>query len=257
MLLTSFSVLALAVSSVSGLVIPRASNAPSNWSSSLEPYDNYHTRYLAIGCQNQHGNMDFFDRCCHPLSLCYAQVVQKYGAQPDSSCTSSSGTSGSDAGNEFDDGCDDSDVSEGDNSTPSPPQPSNAPETGEKIANVDASVTAGTGASSAGGFQSGGFATFFYQNGNAGACGQVHGDSDFIAAIDADRYGDTGRHSSLCGKRVQIINTKNNKSVTVTIADACPTCKNSNSIDLSVGAFTKIATEEEGEVPSEPSAQNP
>jgi len=88
-------------------------------------------------------------------------------------------------------------------------------------------------------------------------------------AIDVDRYGDTGRKSGLCGKRVQITNTKNGKvlesfvssdfltitffsqSVTVTVADACPTCQNGNSIDLSRGAFTKIATESEGEVPSE------
>jgi len=26
-------------------------------------------------------------------------------------------------------------------------------------------------------------ATFFYQNGNAGACGQYHGDNDLIAAM--------------------------------------------------------------------------
>ncbi|PBK96931.1 hypothetical protein ARMGADRAFT_1027840 [Armillaria gallica] len=32
----------------------------------LEAYDVYHTRYLAIGCQNQH-NTQFFDDCCHPL----------------------------------------------------------------------------------------------------------------------------------------------------------------------------------------------
>ncbi|TRM62744.1 RlpA-like double-psi beta-barrel-protein domain-containing protein-containing protein [Schizophyllum amplum] len=32
----------------------------------LENYDTYHTRYLAIGCQNQH-NTQFFDDCCHPM----------------------------------------------------------------------------------------------------------------------------------------------------------------------------------------------
>ena len=30
--------------------------------------------------------------------------------------------------------------------------------------------------------------------------------------------------------------------------DECPTCDNGTSLDLSVGAFTQIATEEEGEV---------
>lgn len=40
------------------------------------------------------------------------------------------------------------------------------------------------------------------------------------------------------------------QKVVVTIADACPTCKNKNSIDLSVRAFERIATKDEGEVPS-------
>jgi expansin (peptidoglycan-binding protein) len=96
---------------------------------------------------------------------------------------------------------------------------------------------------------SGGFATFFYQNGNPGACGNYHSDYDLIAAIDIDRYGDTGSVSSLCGQTVQITNTNNGNSVTVVIADACPSCANSNSIDLSVGAFQAIASLSDGEVP--------
>ncbi|KZT18818.1 barwin-like endoglucanase [Neolentinus lepideus HHB14362 ss-1] len=94
------------------------------------------------------------------------------------------------------------------------------------------------------GFITGGVATYFYQNDNAGACGTVHSDNDVVAAMDSGRY-----NQGLCGKKVFIRNTKNGKSVTVTIADECPTCENSNSIDLSVGAFTQIATKEEGEVP--------
>lgn len=65
------------------------------------------------------------------------------------------------------------------------------------------------------------------------------------------RYGDSSAASPLCGKKVFIKNTKNGKSVTVTVADDCPTCENESSIDLSVGAFTQIATEEEGMVPIE------
>lgn len=94
-----------------------------------------------------------------------------------------------------------------------------------------------------------GFATFFYQGGNAGACGQTHADTDVVAAIDIQRYGDTSVKSSLCGQKVQITNQNNGKTVVVPIEDACPGCKNRDSIDLSVGAFTQIATEEEGEVP--------
>lgn len=40
------------------------------------------------------------------------------------------------------------------------------------------------------------------------------------------------------------------QSVVVTIADACPTCNNGNSIDLSVAAFKHIATLDEGLVDS-------
>ena len=40
------------------------------------------------------------------------------------------------------------------------------------------------------------------------------------------------------------------QSVTVMIADACPTCVNSNSIDLSMLAFQQIASLPEGMVPS-------
>ncbi|KAL5529651.1 hypothetical protein ACEPAG_5636 [Sanghuangporus baumii] len=94
-----------------------------------------------------------------------------------------------------------------------------------------------------------GVATFFFQNNNPGACGDVHSDDDLIAAIDSARYGNTGEKSELCGKQVKITNTKNNKEVTVTIADACPTCENGDSIDLSAGAFDKIADRSEGVVP--------
>jgi len=95
----------------------------------------------------------------------------------------------------------------------------------------------------------GGSATFFLQNGVAGACGTVHLDTDPIAALDVVLYGDTGVQSPHCGQKVQITNTENGKQVTVTVADACPSCNSANSIDLSVGAFTQIATEAEGIVP--------
>ncbi|KAI0362135.1 barwin-like endoglucanase [Trametes cingulata] len=94
-----------------------------------------------------------------------------------------------------------------------------------------------------------GNATYYLQNGVAGACGAVNPDSAHIAAMQTERYGDLSRKSSLCGQQVKITNKNNGKSVVVTIADACPTCGTGNDIDLSVGAFTQIATEEEGEVP--------
>jgi rare lipoprotein A (peptidoglycan hydrolase) len=96
---------------------------------------------------------------------------------------------------------------------------------------------------------SSGDATFYYQGGAAGACGNYRKDSDFIAAIDYRRYGALDKKSLLCGLQAKVTNHKNGKSVTVTIEDACPTCKNQDSIDLSKAAFLQIATEAEGEVP--------
>ncbi|KIM80328.1 hypothetical protein PILCRDRAFT_530144 [Piloderma croceum F 1598] len=91
---------------------------------------------------------------------------------------------------------------------------------------------------------SGGFATYFSQNGLAGACGQVHADSALIAAMDIAIFS-----NSLCGQLVRITNTQNQKNVTVAIADECSTCQNAESIDLSLGAFEAIADLEQGTVP--------
>jgi len=254
--IVSLCVLALATSSVAGLAIPRGAAAPSTWSTSLEDYTTYHNRYLAIGCYTKH-DTSFFDRCCRPL---------QYGTKPNPTCTSSSSSAAlpkpTSVNAEEDDGdCEEFDGTEDDETTtvaavptPAPTStpvsaPSKAPSAEAKATTSNNVVNAKLSAASNGDVQTGGFATFFYQNGNAGACGTVHKDGDLVAAIDADRYGNTGVRSSLCGKRVEITNTKNHKSVTVTIADACPTCKNRNSIDLSTGAFLRIATEEEGMVP--------
>lgn len=52
-----------------------------------------------------------------------------------------------------------------------------------------------------------------------------------------------------CGRQVKIVRTDNGASVIATIADECPTCDTGTSLDLSVKAFTSIATEDEGQVP--------
>jgi expansin (peptidoglycan-binding protein) len=108
-----------------------------------------------------------------------------------------------------------------------------------------------TKASSGGDVKTGGFATYFTQNGNAGACGQYHSDSEFGIAIDSNGYwgNDFSQGSDLCGKVINIKNDNNGKTVTATVWDVCPTCNNGNSLDLSVGAFNAIATESEGMVP--------
>jgi hypothetical protein len=86
-------------------------------------------------------------------------------------------------------------------------------------------------------------ATFFFQNGNAGACGKVHSDEDFIVALFTSVY-DNGKY---CGKQVKITNVQSGTSQVATVAganiysfpfpnlyiltypgvnvDECPTCK--------------------------------
>lgn len=61
---------------------------------------------------------------------------------------------------------------------------------------------------------------------------------------------DSGLFSQgICGKSVHITNTANGESVTVVVADECPTCINLNSIDLSVTAFKTIGNQSEGVLP--------
>lgn len=98
----------------------------------------------------------------------------------------------------------------------------------------------------------GGFATYFYQGGNAGECGTVHSDYDKVIAIDANGWWSdyqSNNASPYCGKWITLTNTNNGKSVTAMVADVCPTCDTNNSLDLSLGAFEAIADTSAGEVP--------
>ncbi|KAG0707690.1 plant expansin [Suillus ampliporus] len=271
----------IATSAVSALVVPRAT-APSGWdTAALEPYDTYHCRYLALQCQNQHGST-FFDQCCHPL-----QVNESVDSLP-SQCQMPSGVTCSNGEPVSTGGSDDGDCDDEPSSSPTAPAPSTsstpvvatpaptssstlvvatpAPTTTNVPVNVApvpttthvhtttssseqaVSTTAPSTGSSDSSLNYGGVATYFYQNGNAGACGTVHSDYDLICAMDQDLYGYSGNSSPLCGKQVQITNTSNGKTVVVTVADDCPTCLNSDSIDLSVGAFEAIGDLTTGEL---------
>ncbi|KAJ7172421.1 RlpA-like double-psi beta-barrel-protein domain-containing protein-containing protein [Mycena filopes] len=89
----------------------------------------------------------------------------------------------------------------------------------------------------------GGFGTWFTQNGVAGACGTVHKDTDFVVALETKTY-DKGVN---CGRRIQIIDASNGKSVEGVVADECPTCTNSQSVDMSLGMFKELAALSVGE----------
>jgi rare lipoprotein A (peptidoglycan hydrolase) len=54
--------------------------------------------------------------------------------------------------------------------------------------------------------------------------------------LDTPTYAN-GQH---CGQKVAITNLKTGQTVDVLVADECPTCDNSQSIDLSTGAFAAL-----------------
>lgn len=129
-----------------------------------------------------------------------------------------------------------------------PTPSSEAPATTSTWSAEPAAESTQAASSGSGEVHSGGFATYFYQGGNAGACGQYNSDSSMGVAIDHEIWGsDFSQGSDLCGK--QMVITRGDRSVTATVWDVCPTCANGNSLDLSVGAFNAIASESEGMVP--------
>ncbi|KAI6028724.1 plant expansin [Pisolithus orientalis] len=269
------------IAQVNALVVPRAT-PPQGWdTSALEPYDTYHCRYLAVGCQYQHGT-SFFDTCCHPLQANQSASSLPSECQQPSNTTCSNGepvTASSPAVSPTAQPATETTptAQPAGETTPTPqpagettptptptptstpstttptPTPTQAPANAQGKPTTTTSSTAQPAATSGNSMTSsslnyGGYATYFYQNGNAGACGQVHSDSDYICAMDQALFGDSGNGSPLCGMQVQITNINTGAMVTVTVADDCPTCANANSIDLSVAAFEAIASLSEGEV---------
>lgn len=56
-------------------------------------------------------------------------------------------------------------------------------------------------------------ATYYFQNGNPGACGDYNPDSALIVAMNHEQYS-----NGECGKFVKITNTQNGKTVTAKVA---------------------------------------
>jgi len=149
---------------------------------------------------------------------------------PDS-CEADEGDGADDDGDDGDDDGDDDDCDDDDDD-----------ET-EVTASVSASASA---ASASSGTISGqtftGTATWYTQNGVAGACGTVAQDSDHVVALFTSDY-DSG---SNCGRQVMLTNTDTGASTTATVRDECPTCVSSGNIDLSVGTFTSLGDQSQG-----------
>ncbi|KIJ32828.1 hypothetical protein M422DRAFT_35705 [Sphaerobolus stellatus SS14] len=90
-----------------------------------------------------------------------------------------------------------------------------------------------------------GTATFFFQEGAAGACGQVHKDTDHIVALQTAQYA----NGVQCGRTITITDTATGKTAVGTVADECPGCNGSGSIDLSEGLFEVFAPTSQGVFP--------
>jgi len=223
----------------------------------LEPYMTYHTRYIEIGCAGQQGSQ-FFTDCCSPmlasenldearLPYCRPNATEtaSYSASSTAAPVHQSASADYEAQSAYAKAITSESAAEA-SSTWTPEAT-----TSTWSAKAEATTKKASSSSSGGYSKTGGFATYFYQNGNAGACGQYHSDSDYGIAIDSNGYWgqDFSQGSDLCGKVINIKNDNNGKTVTATVWDVCPTCNNGNSLDLSVGAFNAIASESEGMVP--------
>ncbi|TFK29996.1 barwin-like endoglucanase [Coprinopsis marcescibilis] len=256
--LVKLAVFCLAASATLAAAAHRA-DPPSGWAAGyLEPYHRYHARYLVLACDKKH-DTPFFDQCCHPLlrseSLrssrldhCNPDTPSAVTDEESEECEPDSEERViSEETSAFPTHAIQLSVASKDNSdAKSQPQDVEADANASDDSGAASSPLAKMAATAD---VNGGFATYYYQNGVAGACGKVHTDKELIAAMSGGRYGNLGAVSKECGKKVRIVNNKNGKSVTVTIADACPTCNNDNSIDLSEYAFQRIAPLSDGIVP--------
>ncbi|GAA6036001.1 hypothetical protein JCM8097_005208 [Rhodosporidiobolus ruineniae] len=85
-----------------------------------------------------------------------------------------------------------------------------------------------------------GQATWFTQNGVAGACGKVNADNTYLVALQTKMYAN-GAH---CGKKINL--KVGSKTIQALVADECPSCRDSQSLDLSLGAFKALGNLDQG-----------
>lgn len=272
--LGSLALVALAaVSAVNAVAVYPRKTPPAGWIAEiLESYDDYNTRYLAIGCQNKH-NTQFFDDCCHPMKkgetleknrkpYCRPGVnpstpapspvetpVKPSSPSPESTPVPDEGDDCEDDGDDTDDDEDEPEYSPAPNSTPTPnhtptpekptPSPVKPSPTPVKPSPTPVKPSPTPVDTPSTETHNGGHVTWYTQNGNYGACGVKHSDNDFIAALDYRVYGNLSAKSKYCGQKIRV--SWQGKSVDVVVADACPTCDNSGSVDLSLAAFKALA----------------
>jgi len=95
----------------------------------------------------------------------------------------------------------------------------------------------------------GGKGTFYYQEGNPGACGAWNSDSTPICALNQDQFNSLSSNGAMpsqwCGIQLNITNTDTGAWTLSTVVDMCPGC-GTNGIDLSTGTFDQLGPESQG-----------
>ncbi|KIJ46623.1 hypothetical protein M422DRAFT_249778 [Sphaerobolus stellatus SS14] len=88
-------------------------------------------------------------------------------------------------------------------------------------------------------------ATYYFQEGATGACGIVHKDTDHVVALQTEQYA----NGVQCGRTITITDNTTGKTATGIVADLCPGCNGSGSIDLSESLFEVFAPTSQGVFP--------
>ncbi|TKA54053.1 hypothetical protein B0A53_03335 [Rhodotorula sp. CCFEE 5036] len=85
-------------------------------------------------------------------------------------------------------------------------------------------------------------ATWFGASQHLSACHEIFGDSAMAAAVSPMLFGSDGSSpSELCGVKIRVWQPNSKKTITLSIMDVCNTCPKATAIDLTQGAFLKLA----------------
>ncbi|GAA5885300.1 hypothetical protein JCM6882_009559 [Rhodosporidiobolus microsporus] len=78
---------------------------------------------------------------------------------------------------------------------------------------------------------------YYYQNGNAGACGWYSKDADVVVGLPTEFYSELDSVSPYCGTYVVVTDPRDNTTVTALVADASAT---NETISLSIGTWEAL-----------------
>lgn len=270
----SLLTVALAASSVTAApLLQERKEAPEHWATNyLEDYMQYHTRYIALGCQNKHDDQGFFNACCRPMlasekledareSWCrpseeatksaaarIAGNAAKTGSAAAVSATPAAEQPADDAGSEFFNNDEPSSSAAPTSTSTEAPKPSPTEEKKEEEPKKEEPKQENQGGNALRTFSNGkathftpwdGTGKSFSEEPQLGHCGFSWGDYGGLegrwVALKTSLY----NGGQYCGKKVRIT-TKDGRSSEGTILDSCPSCSNEGHIDISPAMFNDL-----------------